>query len=155
MARMDAMMAIGSFIAVIVAWYNLDMTSPEYYATLIKPLFAPPAWIFGPVWTILYVLIAISFGYVFYLCIKKRLPASSTLPFVANLLFNFLYSPIAFGLHDQKLAAVDVVFVWITIVWFITKIYPKVRWVALMNIPYLLWVSFAAVLQLSITYLNW
>lgn len=130
------------------------MSSPEYYATLIKPFFSPPAWIFGPVWTILYILIAISFGYVFYLCIKKRLPASYALPFVANLVFNFAYTPIAFGMQNLALAAVDIVLVLATLVWLLVKIYPKVRWVALINIPYLLWVSFATVLQLTITFLN-
>lgn len=131
------------------------MSSPEYYATLAKPFFAPPSWIFGPVWTVLYIIIAISFGYVFYLYFKKRIEARVLAPFLANLVFNFAYSPIAFGLQNLWLAALDIVLVLVTLVWFMMKIYPKVRWVALVNIPYLLWVSFATVLQLTITFLNW
>ncbi len=128
--------------------------SYTWYQLLEKPFWAPPAWVFGPVWTILYTIIALSFGYVLYLVFKKKLPPITLLPFGFNLLFNLLYTPIQFGLHNLFLATVDIVLVLGTLVWFLRVIYTKVRWVALVNIPYLLWVTFATWLQCAITYLN-
>lgn len=76
------------------------------------------------------------------------------LPFIFNLIFNFAFVPIQFGLRDNFLASVDIVLVLGTLVWGMKAIYPHARWVVYMQIPYLLWVSFATVLQMSITYLN-
>lgn len=76
------------------------------------------------------------------------------LPFMLNLLFNFSFTPIQFGLKNNLLAAVDILFVLITLIWAIVAIYPHARWIAYAQIPYLLWVSFATVLQLTVTYLN-
>ena len=126
-----------------------------WYQTLIKPSFAPPAYVFGPVWTVLYVIIAISFGYVFYAVLTKKLPAQIAWPFALNLVFNFAFSPIQFGLQNNFLASIDIVLVLATLIWAIAVIYPYRRWVAFCQIPYLLWVSFATILQLTITYLNW
>lgn len=125
-----------------------------WYSQLIKPSWAPPAWLFGPVWTVLYILIAISFGTVFYRIYKKKLPTKFAWPFVLNLVFNLAFTPIQFGLRNNFLAAIDVVLVLITLVWATKMIYKKIRWVAYLQIPYLLWVSFATLLQLTVTYLN-
>jgi benzodiazapine receptor len=127
----------------------------NWYQTLIKPDWAPASWLFGPVWTGLYILIALSFGYVGWLFIKKRIGFSVILPFILNLIFNFSFTPIQFGLKNNILAAADILLVLATLVWLIFAIKPYSRWVAYLNIPYLLWVSFATVLQLTITYLNW
>ncbi len=121
---------------------------------MIKPSWAPPSWVFGPVWTFLYTIIAISFGTVFLEIIKKKLPVSVGIPFAANLIFNFLFTPLQFGLQNQILASIDVVLVLITLIWALVTIYPHHRWIALVNIPYLVWVSFATVLQITITVLN-
>lgn len=126
----------------------------NWYSTLIRPSWAPPSWLFGPVWTVLYTGIAISFGRVFYLAWKKKLPSRVALPFALNLLFNLAFSPIQFGLKNNFLAAIDILLVLITIIWAMKAVHKHVRWVALIQIPYLLWVSFATVLQISITYLN-
>lgn len=125
-----------------------------WYATQIKPTWAPPAWLFGPVWTFLYILIAISFGKVFLMALQKQISWIVALPFALNLLFNFLFSPIQFGLQNNLLAAVDIVLVLATLIWAMIVIYPHAKWITYMQIPYLLWVMFATVLQLTVTYLN-
>jgi tryptophan-rich sensory protein len=126
-----------------------------WYATLIKPDWAPPSWLFGPVWSILYTIIAISFGYVVYQAWIGKLQFKTLLPFALNLVFNFAFSPIQFGLQSNRLAAIDILLTLGTIIWFMMAIWKKHKWVALVNIPYLAWVSFATVLQLTVTYLNW
>ena len=131
------------------------MNTSEWYAQLIKPFWAPPAWIFGPVWTVLYVIIALSFGYVIYLFLKKRIPFAVMAPFVLNIIFNLAFTPIQFGLQNNLLAAADISLVLATLVWALVAIFPYVRWVAYANAPYLLWVIFATILQFTITTLNW
>ena len=131
------------------------MNSYTWYATLLKPEWAPPSWLFGPVWSVLYVLIAISFIFVFYQAYKGKLSKNIVIPFVLNIIFNILFTPLQFGLKNNLLALVDILLVLVTLIWAIVSIYPKYRWVALINIPYLLWVSFATVLQITITVLNW
>ncbi len=130
------------------------MEAYSWYSTLIKPDWAPPAWLFSPVWTILYTIIAVSFGYVFYLVFKKRLPPMVALPFALNLIFNAAFTPLQFGLQNNLLAAADILLVLATLIWAMVAIYQHHKWVAFANIPYLLWVSFATVLQLTVTYLN-
>ncbi len=130
------------------------METYSWYQTLIKPSWAPPAWVFGPVWTALYVLIAISFGKVFLMAFRKEIPFGTVLPFLLNLVFNFSFTYLQFGLKNNFLAAADIVLVVATLIWAMVVVYPHAKWVAYMQIPYLLWVSFATVLQLSITILN-
>jgi len=77
-----------------------------------------------------------------------------TLPFLLNFLFNFSFTPIQFGLRNNYLAAADVFLVLGTLVWAMVTIYPVVPWIAYIQIPYLLWTSFATILQLTVTYLN-
>lgn len=131
------------------------MKNYSWYQQLIRPTFAPPAWIFGPVWTVLYIIIFVSFGAVFYKVVTKQLPVIVVLPFILNLVFNFAFTPIQFGLRNNLFAAVDILLVLGTLVWLIITIYSEVRWVSVVNIPYLVWVSFATILQLTVTYLNW
>ena len=129
-------------------------TSYTWYQQLIKPSWAPPSWLFGPVWSVLYVLIFISFGTVFYKVFKNELPIAILIPFVLNLIFNLSFTYFQFGLKNNYLAAIDVFLVLGTLIWAMVLIYPQIKWVALMNIPYLLWVCFATVLQLTVTFLN-
>ena len=127
----------------------------NWYSQLIKPMWSPPSWLFGPAWTFLYVLIAISFGKVFWLFLKKQIPFIVVLPFVLNLIFNFSFTPLQFGLKNNFLAAIDIILVLTSLIWAMVAIFPHSRWICYIQIPYLLWVSFATVLQLMITYLNW
>lgn len=130
------------------------MNSYNWYQTLIKPAWAPPYFLFGPVWTALYTIIAISFGTVFYKIFTKQLPVALVWPFVLNLAFNFAFTPLQFGLKNNLLAAIDIILVLVTLAWALVVIYPHLKWVVWVNIPYLLWVCFATVLQLTVTYLN-
>ena len=126
-----------------------------WYQEVLKPSWAPPSWLFGPVWSVLYLIIGITYGTVFYKVATKQLPAIIALPFVLNLIFNFAFTPIQFGLRNNALATVDILLTLITLIWVMYAIYPRLRWVALANIPYLLWVLFATVLQITVTYMNW
>lgn len=130
------------------------MPTSTWYAEIIKPSWAPLSWLFGPVWSVLYILIAVSFGTVFYKIITGSLSWLIALPFILNLIFNFAFTPLQFGLKSNLLASIDILLILGTLIWAMITIYPHLRWVAYCQIPYLLWVSFATVLQLTITYLN-
>lgn len=131
------------------------MNEYNWYSQLIKPSWSPPAWLFGPVWTFLYILIAFSFGKVFLMTWKKQIPFVVALPFILNLVFNFAFTPLQFGLKNNLLSATDIILVLVTLIWAMIAIYSHARWITYIQIPYLLWVAFASVLQLTITYLNW
>lgn len=126
----------------------------NWYSTIIKPSWSPPGWLFGPVWIFLYVLIAISFVKVFLMGWKKEISFIVVLPFILNLIFNFAFTPLQFGLKNNLLAAIDILLVLGTLIWMMISIYPHAKWIAYIQIPYLLWVSYASILQLTITYLN-
>ena len=126
----------------------------QQYANYRKPSWAPPAWLFGPVWTILYAAIAVSFGYVGYGTYAGTVPYMVALPFALNLIFNLAFTPIQFRLRNLGLAAIDVVLVLATLAWALIAIHPLVPWVAYANIPYLAWTAFASVLQLTVYRLN-
>ena len=128
--------------------------SYAWYQKLKKPTWAPPSWLFGPVWTILYILIAISFGTIFYETFAGKLSWLTALPFALNLIFNFSYTPLQFGLKNNYLAAIDIILILGTLAWSLLVIYSYAHWIAFVNIPYFLWVAFATVLQLTVTYLN-
>ena len=130
------------------------MNTASWYQLLIKPSWAPPAWVFGPVWTVLYGIIIATFGMVFWRVWSGQIPYSVAIPFVLNIIFNLAFSPIQFGLQNNLLAAIDILAVLGTLIWALISIYPYMPLVTYVNIPYLVWVSFATILQLSITYLN-
>ncbi len=130
------------------------MDTPQRYAELIRPSWAPPSWVFGPVWTVLYAIIAVSFCTVFYRAWSGTIPYLVALPFALNLIFNAAFTPLQFGLRSNTLASIDILLVFITLVWALYAVYQYIPWVTYINIPYVAWVSFATVLQLTITYLN-
>lgn len=132
----------------------MAMKTTEWYLQLQKPVWAPPSTVFGPVWTVLYVLIIVSYSHVAQLFFKGKIPFVVLLPFILNIASNLLYTPIQFGLKNIPLATIDIVLVLGTLIWALIAIYPHARWVVYANIPYLLWVIFATCLQIAIVRLN-
>jgi benzodiazapine receptor len=137
------------------------MNTYNWYSQLIKPTWAPPSWLFGPVWTVLYAIIAVSYGTVFYKVFYKaftgKLSWIVAVPFALNLIFNLAFTPIQFGLKNNLLATLDILLVIGTLMWALVGVWqtsPDLRWVVYANIPYLMWGIFATVLQITITYLN-
>lgn len=130
------------------------MSTKSWYKKLEKPSFAPPDWVFGPVWSTLYVIIFISYGFVLLKFIKGELPLWLIIIFAVNLVSNILYAPIQFGLKNNEAALIDVIILDTTLVAAMAKVYQFFPWVTYMLIPYLTWVYAATVLQISVTYLN-
>ena len=127
----------------------------EWYNTLAKPSWTPTPSTIGLIWTILYSIIVVSFGFVFVQAIRRKLPWTVAVPFAINLLSNLVFTEIQFGMRNLPLAAMDILVVWSTILWMMISIWRHHRWVALSQVPYFVWVSIATVLQLSITAMNW
>ena len=96
---------------------NSAMTWMEWYDTLTKPLWTPSPATIGLIWTILYPVIAVSFGFVFVRAYQGKIPQRVAAPFAINLVANLLFMPIFAGLRSVPLATVDILIVWSTIVW--------------------------------------
>jgi tryptophan-rich sensory protein len=130
------------------------MNTYTWYKSLKKPSWAPPSWLFGPVWSVLYVIIAVTFGSVIFKAASGQIPPVVVLPFILNLIFNVIFTPIQFGLKNNQLAFADILLVDLTLIWSLTAVFPLMSWVSYANIPYLLWGSFATLLQLNVTLMN-
>lgn len=130
------------------------MQNYEMYQTMLKPEWSPPGWLFGPVWTVLYVLIIISYGYVICQVFQKHLSWTVLIPFVINIIANVLFTYLRFTQNNLLLWLIDIAVVLITIIITMIVIWPHHRWVAYMQIPYLLRVCFASVLATSVFLLN-
>ncbi len=127
----------------------------EWYNALEKPSWTPAPATIGLIWTLLYPVIVISFGFVFLRAFQGKVPRMVAVPFTINLVANLLFMPIFAGLRSVPLAAVDIVIVWTTIIGCVVAVWPHYKWVAVAQGPYFVWVSMATVLQLSITAMNW
>lgn len=127
---------------------------PTWYATLNKPFFAPPNWLFGPAWTLLYFLMGISFYLIWKQDFKTLKTKIARKFFFIQLFLNLIWSPLFFGLRSPLLGLIDIVALWIFIVITIYKMHPVSKWASYLLIPYLLWVTFATVLNGAILILN-
>lgn len=125
-----------------------------WYTTLKKPSWAPPSWLFGPVWTFLYIIITVSYVRLTMHLLAKQLPIEVGVPFALNLFFNAIFTPIQFGLKNNKLALLDIVLLLATIIWEMIAVFPSYPWIAYAQVLYLIWVTYATILQLTITLLN-
>ncbi len=121
-----------------------------WYQGLEKPSWTPSPGTIGLIWQCLYPIIFVTFGVVFFRVWKRTLPVWCAWPFLINLIANLLFTPIQFGLRNLTLASLDILIVWVTILWMMAVIWKHARWIALAQIPYLIWVSLATILQLSI-----
>lgn len=124
---------------------------PTWYAALNKPVFNPPGWIFGPVWTTLYVMMGIAFYLIWQSEYEKR-PAMAV--FIVQLILNALWSVIFFGMKMPLIALICIVLLWLLIVTCIYLFFKISKVAGLLLVPYILWVSFAFVLNLFIWKLN-
>lgn len=136
--------AIGSFFTI--------QAIPTWYALLNKPSFSPPNWIFAPVWLALYLMMGISL-YINWTS-KKKMAKSNVRLFFIHLFFNFIWTPVFFGAKNLGLALVIIVVIWILIVEMIRRFWSVNKAASLILIPYLLWVSFATLLNFTLWRLN-
>jgi len=127
----------------------------EWYNSLQKPDWTPQPRTIGFIWQCLYPVILVTFGFVFVQTARGKVPWWVAAPFAINLVANLFFTPIQFGLRNLHLAAIDILVVWVTILWMIWAVWSHYKWVAVAQVPYLVWVSIATVLQLSITWWNW
>ncbi|MDT8308797.1 MAG: TspO/MBR family protein [Bacteroidales bacterium] len=126
---------------------------PEWYASLNRPSFNPPDWIFGPVWTFLYIVM----GFSFYLIWKQEVSKArnrAVFLFFVQLLLNFIWSLIFFYFNMIGLALIEIIVLWLSIIVMIIHFFRINHWAMYINIPYLLWVTFATVLNASYYMLN-
>jgi benzodiazapine receptor len=124
-----------------------------WYVTLNKPFFNPPNYLFGPVWTTLYVLMGISL-YMIWQSPSTASKKNAMIAFCLQLFLNFWWSFLFFQFHLIGIAFVEIVLIWISIFWMIRE-FSKINTIAAyLQIPYLLWVSFATILNGSIWWLN-
>jgi tryptophan-rich sensory protein len=126
-----------------------------WYDSLSKPSWTPAPSVIGTIWTIVYPLIAVATVATVVKVTRSELPRLILVPLALNLVSNVAFTPIQFGLRNLPLAAVDIVVVLATIVWWVVLAWrPGSHWIALVLSPYLVWVSIATVLQISITLAN-
>ncbi|MDD5626665.1 MAG: tryptophan-rich sensory protein [Patescibacteria group bacterium] len=126
---------------------------PGWYASLVKPSFSPPNWVFAPAWTTLFLLMGIAL----YLVWQKgggRERERALSIFFGQLMLNVLWSSLFFGLHSPQIAFLEILILWLSILATVIVFYRISRVAGLLLLPYILWVSFAAILNFSIWRLN-
>jgi len=140
------LLAIAFISVILVAFIGSQFTSPntstEWYDS-IRPSITPPNWVFPIVWNILFFLIALAF----YFTLLKGDKTKVAVAFAINFILNILWSALYFGLKDPLLAFIEIIILWVSILYMMMlsfKIDKKAGWFLL---PYLLWVSFAAILN--------
>ncbi len=150
--RLILSLAIPLAIGAVAGMFTTDAI-PGWYASLNQPAINPPNWVFGPVWTLLYILMGISLFLIWSSSPSQQKNLALAIFFI-QLLLNFLWSFLFFYFRVIGLALVEIVILWLSIILMI-YIFRKVKPVAAyLNVPYLLWVSFATVLNASYFHLN-
>lgn len=125
-----------------------------WYSTLVKPSFTPPGWVFAPAWTVLYIMMGIAAGLVWNQGIKKIRVKAALQAFTVQLCLNFIWSVIFFRLRHPVAAFAEIIVLWVLIYYTYVQ-FKRINPVAgQMLIPYLFWVSFASILNLSIALQN-
>lgn len=138
----------------VIGGFFTASSIPLWYDSLIKPSFNPPNWIFGPVWTILYITIGISLYLVWTNKAKSKKKTKFYWAFWIQLILNFFWSILFFGNQNIFGALIEIIFLWMAILATIIFAYKISKPSAYLLIPYWLWVSFATVLNFAIWILN-
>lgn len=150
--------AIALVVCLTVGYSASMVTRPsvaEWFPTIEKPFFNPPNWVFMPVWTLLYILMAIAAGLVWDKVKEQNEAVKKALGFfLIQLTLNAIWSYLFFGLKNPMLALIEIVLLWLMIYETYLKFIKINKTAAYLLIPYLAWVSFATVLNASIWWLN-
>ncbi len=149
-------LTISVLIPLSVGFLGSLFTTPSigtWYATLNKPVFNPPNWIFAPVWTALFILMGLSLYFVWEKW-KKKNGMNTFYIFGMQLSLNLLWSILFFGLHKPLYALIEIVILWIAIMMTILEFRKFSKTASLLLLPYLVWVTFATVLNFSIVLMN-
>lgn len=128
---------------------------PTWYATLNKPGFTPPNWVFGPAWTLLYLLMAVA-AWLVWQKIEEDRPAvrGALIAFGLQLLANVLWSVVFFGYHSPLAGYAVIILLWLLILWTMIRFFRISKIAGWLLVPYLLWVTFASGLNLAVVLLN-
>ena len=126
----------------------------SWYQTIQKPSWNPPNWIFGPVWTTLYILMGIAFFLIWKSNVAGKIKRKSVILFAIQLVLNFFWSFIFFDQHQIGIAFIEILFLWLMILFTIFAFAPISKAAAWLLVPYVSWVSFAAILNFTIWKLN-
>lgn len=126
---------------------------PTWYSTLNQPSFNPPNWVFGPVWTLLYIVLGTSF-FLIWKAPQSRARSVAIIAFSAQMVLNFGWSFLFFYFNRIDLALAEIVLLWISILLMMVQFYRINPLSTYLNIPYLLWVTFASALNLAYYILN-
>lgn len=126
------------------------MNTRDWYQSLNKPSWAPHESVFGQVWSVIYPIIFAVNIYIVILLMQDKITLRTALPFWLNLFFNLIFTPIQFGLRNNLLAVIDILLIFVTIIWSMIAIWPVNKFITLAFVPYLIWVGIASVLQISI-----
>ena len=121
-----------------------------WYSQIIQPSFSPPSWVFGPVWTTLYFLMSLAI-WLFWINFKNK---KVLYIYLVHIFFNAIWSIIFFGFHQIFLALFNLIIILIFIIWLMNIYYKTYRLSFLLMLPYLLWSTYALILNGSIFYLN-
>ena len=127
---------------------------PGWYQTINKPTWNPPSWLFGPVWTTLYVMMGIALFLVWKSDASQSVKKTAIILFAAQLVLNFFWSFIFFNQHQIGWAVVEIITMWVFILLTIFAFAPISKIAAWLLVPYISWVSFATILNYTIWKLN-
>ena len=150
--------AIALIVCLMVGYSASVVTRPSvetWYPTLVKPIFNPPNWIFMPMWTLLYILMAVAAGLVWDKIKEQNAEVKKALGFfLIQLTLNAIWSYLFFGLKNPMLALIEIALLWLMIYETYLKFIKINKIAGYLLIPYMAWVAFAAVLNASIWWLN-
>ncbi|MEI7751014.1 MAG: TspO/MBR family protein [Candidatus Omnitrophota bacterium] len=127
---------------------------PTWYASLIKPSFSPPNWVFAPAWTLLYILMGLAAAKVWQKGLQNPQVRTALVIFLVQLILNMLWSVLFFGLRSPLYGLVDILFLWAMILVTIAQFSKVSTLAAALLLPYILWVTFASGLNIGIFFLN-